>query len=80
MNSHQFACSGDQESTQRSLRKKKSSRHTSVIPAKAGIHAFPNIMKKKSFPPKPNMARPAGLTLRQTAAQPKTKEMTPWHG
>ncbi|MDP3429211.1 MAG: hypothetical protein Q8R89_02660, partial [Desulfomicrobium sp.] len=29
--------------------KKSPHRHTSVIPAKAGIHAFPNQLKKREF-------------------------------
>jgi len=47
LRARRFACSGSHWSTPISLlNKKRTPRTTTVIPAKAGIHAFPNLLKK----------------------------------
>jgi hypothetical protein len=61
LRARRFPCSGSHCSTQISpFNRKKTPRTTTVIPAKAGIHAFANLLKKMDFAPLPDMARLRG--------------------
>lgn len=64
LRARRFACSHCHCGTPVALlNKKRVLRTTTVIPVKAGIHAFANLLKKMDFTPSPDMARLRGNDL-----------------